>query len=126
MANVNYMIVEDEYFASERLVRMVSRIRPSYSAVARTEGVRESVEFLRGNAVDLIFMDVKLADGDCFDIFDQIRVDAPVIFITAFGEPGRDARGIDAIESLSKPLEEEELHRAVEKFERLSRERKAG
>lgn len=113
------MIVEDEFFASERLSRMVARLRPDYSVAVRTEDVAGSVAFLENNTVDLIFMDVKLADGVCFDIFDRLDIDTPVIFITAYGRLAEGALRANTIDCLSKPLEEESLQHAVEKFERL-------
>jgi DNA-binding LytR/AlgR family response regulator len=115
----DYMIIEDEFFSSERLRKMISTLRPSYNMVCHTESVEESVEWLRENKVDLIFMDVELADHNCFEIFSRVDVKTPVIFTTAYNEYAIRAFKVNSIDYLLKPYEEHELAAAIEKFETL-------
>src|SRR5690606_11767331 len=83
---MEYLIVEDERFAYEELKRMMTGLRPDYVAVNRTITVTGTIEFLKSNTVDFILMDIRLADGSCFDIFNHVEVVTPVIFTTAYDE----------------------------------------
>lgn len=114
---LDYMIIEDEFLSSERLRVMIAELRPSYNFVCQTETVDESVEYLKFNKVDLIFVDIELADYSCFEIFSRIKVDTPVIFTTAYNEYAIRAFKVNSIDYLLKPLEKNELMTAIEKFE---------
>lgn len=118
---IDYMIIEDEFFSRERLRKMVAALRPSYSPVCQTESVEDSVAWLEGHSVDLIFADVELADNNCFEIFSRVEVRAPVIFTTAYNEYAIRAFKVNSIDYLLKPYEEHELAAAITKFETLRR-----
>lgn len=117
---IRYMIIEDEYILGHRLERMISKICPSWTLSCRTAGVEESVEALRSHEVDLIFMDIELSDGSCFEIFDSIEVLKPVIFTTAYDDYALAAFRAYSIDYLLKPVGQDDLLRAVEKFERVT------
>lgn len=116
---IKYLIVEDERFAYEELKRMISRLRPDYQLVDRTETVEGTVVFLKENAVDLILLDIRLADGSSFEIFEQIEVTVPVIFTTAYDEHAIQAFKVNSVDYLLKPIEESDLNAALSKFEKL-------
>lgn len=116
---IRYMIVEDEYILGYRLERMITRIRPSWQLVCRTAGVEETIESLKTHETDLIFMDIELSDGNCFEIFDSMLVRQPVIFTTAYDEYVLQAFRADCIDYLVKPINQDSLQKAIEKLERL-------
>ncbi|HMU73115.1 MAG TPA: response regulator, partial [Ferruginibacter sp.] len=81
------LIIEDELPAANRLVKMLESIDSSIQVTNRIDSVEASVKFLQTDpAVDLIFMDIQLADGLSFDILSQVNIQTPVIFTTAFDE----------------------------------------
>lgn len=113
----DYMIIEDEFFAFERLRGMISEVRPAWSLTCHAESVDESVAYLSAHKPDLVFMDIELADQNCFEIFSRIDVPVPVIFITAYNEYAIRAFKVNSIDYLLKPLERGELVAAIEKFD---------
>lgn len=117
----NYLIVEDERFAYEEIKRMVEKLRPDYRLVNWTETVEQTVLFLKDNAVDLILLDIRLADGNCFEIFEQLDVATPVIFTTAYDEHAIRAFKVNSVDYLLKPIEEADLQAALQKFEQYYR-----
>ena len=117
------MIVEDETAAYENLADMLAGMDPSVDIVANTESVRQTARWLQANpAPDLIFMDIHLSDGLAFAIFEHARVDAPIIFTTAYDQYALDAFKVNSVDYLLKPIKPEELRRALDKFARWSRQ----
>lgn len=114
---IRYMIIEDEYLLGYRLERMLSVLRPSWQMACRTAGVEESVEALRAHEVDLIFMDIELSDGNCFEIFESIEVRQPVIFTTAYDEYALNAFKVNCIDYLLKPVTKNSLKEALDKLD---------
>lgn len=114
---MRYLIVEDERFAYEEIKRMVGKLRPDYQLCNWTETVEQTVLFLKNNTVDLILLDIRLADGSCFEIFEQIHVSAPIIFTTAYDEYAIRAFKVNSVDYLLKPIEEKDLEVALCKFE---------
>ncbi len=116
------LIIEDESAAAENLRAILSSIEPRIEVVAHCESVVESVDFLknRNSEVDLIFMDIHLADGDAFKIFERVEVALPVIFTTAYDEYALKAFKVSSIDYLLKPIKSEEVQRALDKLQRLS------
>ena len=80
---MKYLLVEDERFAYEEMKRMMEKLRPDYQLEAWTATVEQTVQFLKHHPVDLMLLDIRLTDGNSFDIFEQIQVTTPVIFTTA-------------------------------------------
>lgn len=108
------LIVEDERMAQAQLVRLLKTHFPDIEVVNATDSVRATVDYLSANpSVDLIFMDVELSDGECFDIFRQVPVRAQVIMTTAYDSYALKAFEAGSIDYLLKPIGEEALRRAV-------------
>jgi len=116
---MKYLIVEDERFAYEEVKRMISKLRPDYELEKQTKTVIDTIAFLKTSAVDLILMDIRLADGNCFEIFNHLEVSTPVIFTTAYDEHAIKAFKLNSIDYLLKPFNETELEAALIKFEKI-------
>jgi DNA-binding LytR/AlgR family response regulator len=111
------VIVEDELPASQKLVRLLKNSDKTIGIEAILESVESAVNwFLTHPAPDLIFMDIQLEDGLCFEIFEKFPVKAPVIFITAYDEYALKAFKVNSVDYLLKPLNEEELQKALGKY----------
>lgn len=115
---MRYIIIEDEQLASKRLRGLIEGLRPAYEFVAKFDSVESASISLPALNYDILFMDIQLADGISFDIFDQIDVQKPIIFTTAYDEFALKAFKTNSVDYLLKPIAEEELSAAIEKFER--------
>ena len=114
------LIVENEIPAADRIVRLVKRLDKSVTVIGMVETVEGAINFLQGEMhPDLILMDIQLDDGLCFEIFETIRVDTPVIFTTAYDEFTLKAFKVNSIDYLLKPIDEEALKGAILKYRRL-------
>jgi DNA-binding LytR/AlgR family response regulator len=114
------LIIEDETPAANRLSNLLKNIDEDIVIAGRLDSVESSVRFLQASTpVDLIFMDIQLADGLSFDIFNQVAITTPVIFTTAFDQYTLKAFKVTSIDYLLKPIDEDELQQAVEKYKRL-------
>ena len=115
------IIVEDETAAQLNLRSMLHSIVPDCEVVEVLESVEESVEyFSKGVDADVVFMDIHLADGDSFRIFQSVDIDIPIIFTTAYDEYALEAFKVNSVDYLLKPFKEEELRRALDKLQRLT------
>jgi two-component system LytT family response regulator len=115
------VIVEDETAAAANLRHMLQEIEPNVEVVDILESVEESVEFFsQPHEVDVVFMDIHLADGDSFRIFQSVNIDVPIIFTTAYDEYALQAFKVNSIDYLLKPYKVEELRAALEKLDRLT------
>ncbi len=115
------IIVEDELHNYRLLRGMVEKLRPEWEIVGWFESVKSSVAWLETNpAPDLIFMDIQLTDGISFSIFDQVKVESMVIFVTAYDEFALRAFKVNSIDYLLKPIKQDKLRIAIEKFENIS------
>lgn len=120
------IIVEDETAAVVNLRSMLVNIDPDVEIVEVLESVAEAVEsFSAHPEADVVFMDIHLADGDSFRIFQSVDVDIPIIFTTAYDEYALQAFKVNSIDYLLKPFKEEELRRALEKLDRLTTSERA-
>ena len=114
-------IVEDEAPAANRLSKLILNLYPGTEMIGRADSIESAVRFLSKNQnPDLVFMDIQLADGLSFDIFDQVQLTAPVIFTTAFDQYTLKAFKVNSIDYLLKPIDEGELQTAIEKHRQLS------
>jgi len=114
------IIIEDEIPAVNRLTKMLQSIGDEMEVVKKLDSVESSIRFLQSaENIDLIFMDIQLADGLSFDIFQQTEVKAPVIFTTAFDQYALKAFKVNSIDYLLKPIDENELQQAVDKYRLL-------
>ena len=114
------LIIEDETPAANRLTKLLQNISDEISIVNRLDSVESSVKYLQSaEGIDLIFMDIQLADGLSFDIFQQTTITTPVIFTTAFDQYTLKAFKVNSIDYLLKPVDENELQQAVDKYRQL-------
>jgi len=117
---MNVVIIEDEMPAVNRLTRMLHAISGDINVIKKLDSVEASVNYFRSPvSVDLVFMDIQLADGLSFDIFQQAELGAPVIFTTAFDQYALKAFKVNSVDYLMKPVNEKELEQAVAKYRSL-------
>lgn len=115
------LIIEDETAAAINLEALLRKVEPSLQIEAVLESVGESVEWLSSHPMpDLIFMDIHLADGESFRIFDRVEIDCPIIFTTAYDQYALEAFKVNSIDYLLKPITQIDLQRALDKLHRLS------
>lgn len=111
------LIIEDEKPAASRLEKLLTPHFPEVEFPENLDTISKAVRWFGENAApDLIFCDIQLADGISFEIFEKVKVTAPVIFTTAFDQYAIRAFQVNAIDYLLKPIDPAELARAVDKF----------
>jgi DNA-binding LytR/AlgR family response regulator len=111
-----YLIIEDEPLAARRLERLIRELEKDVILPPPIDTVQGAVQWLGENRPDLLFLDIHLADGLSFSIFDQVKVEAPVIFTTAYDQYALRAFRLNSVDYLLKPIEAEELSRALAKY----------
>ncbi len=121
---MRYIIIEDEQIAANRLRKLITELRPNYEFVTSLDSVEGASISLPVLKFDLLFMDIQLADGVSFEIFDHIPMKKPVIFTTAYDQYAIKAFKTNGIDYLLKPLDPTELEQAITKFESYVVERK--
>lgn len=115
------VIIEDETAAALNLESLLIHTFPYMNVVAQLESVTDTVEWFESHqAPDLVFMDIHLADGSAFSIFDKTDIKCPIIFTTAYDQYALEAFKVNSIDYLLKPVKEADLCRAVGKLENLS------
>jgi DNA-binding LytR/AlgR family response regulator len=121
------LIIEDEAPAARRLTALVKEIRPQAEILGQIDSVETAIEWCNNNPLpDLAFMDIQLADGLSFDIFEAVPVKCPVIFTTAYDEYAIKAFKVNSIDYLLKPIDKDELAKALDKFDELIQQPNAG
>ncbi len=111
------LIIEDEERAAKRLAKLITELDNSIEVLAQLDSVESVVEWYTFNDVpELLFMDIHLADGSAFEIFNQIKISQPIIFTTAYDEYAIQAFKVNAIDYLLKPIKKEEVKTAIEKY----------
>ncbi|MCS6955639.1 MAG: LytTR family DNA-binding domain-containing protein [Candidatus Calescibacterium sp.] len=114
------MIVEDELINARGIERMLGEVCPHSKILATLDSVESSIEWFSQNPQpDLVLMDIHLADGLCFEIFDRVQLISPVIFITAYDKYALNAFKVNSVDYLLKPLQKKELTNAIKKVESL-------
>lgn len=114
------IIIEDEFLTAQRLDSMLNRYDAAIEVEAILPSVAMAVDWLKTHtSPDLIFMDIHLEDGSCFDIFETINLDVPVIFTTAYDEYMVKAFKVNSVDYLMKPINSDELFSAIDKFKRV-------
>lgn len=113
------LIIEDEEAATRRLQKMIGEIDPEMDILAALDSIEASVRwFSNHTAPDLILLDIHLADGSGFELFEHIAIQQPVIFTTAYDQYALQAFKVNAVDYLLKPIKKRELQRALEKYQR--------
>ena len=114
------VIIEDESLAAEKLHSLLIQVDSRIEVLDVLESVLESINWFSQNAMpDLIFMDIQLDDGISFEIFDAIKIEAPIIFTTAFDKYAIRAFKVNSVDYLLKPIELESLQMAISKFKKM-------
>jgi DNA-binding LytR/AlgR family response regulator len=114
---MNVLIVENEKPTIVGLSRLLKKIDININIVGTTESVESTINWFQNNpSPELIFMDIQLDDGLCFEVFETIKLDIPVIFTTAYDEYMLSAFKVNSVDYLLKPIEESLLRSAIEKF----------
>ncbi len=116
---MNVLIIEDESVAAEKLESMLTEIDPTIEVLDKLGSIKESTKWLFKNNADLIFLDIQLSDGISFSIFDQIAVNTPIIFTTAYDQYAVKAFQLNSISYLLKPIRKTELADALKKYATL-------
>lgn len=118
---MNVIIIEDEKPAARRLSRLLAELGVDVSTMLHS--VDESIEWFQNNPQpDLIFLDIQLSDGLSFEIFDVVDVKSAIIFTTAFDEYALQAFKLNSIDYLLKPIDDEDLEKAVNKYQNFKPE----
>jgi two-component system, LytTR family, response regulator LytT len=116
------LIVEDEELAVKKLKKTLMSVDESADVVGETDSIKNTVTWLQNNpSPDLILMDIELADGQSFEIFNHTQVKSPVIFITSYDEYALKAFKVNSVDYLLKPVQKEDLHSALEKFREMKK-----
>jgi two-component system LytT family response regulator len=114
------IIVEDEVLAAQNLKGILNEIG-TLDIIASLESVNETVAwFTLKDSPDILFLDIHLADGSAFDIFDRVKINCPVIFTTAYDEYALKAFMVNSIDYLLKPIDINSVRRALDKYRRLT------
>ena len=114
------LIIEDEVLAAKALQKLLVEVSPETEVTAVLETVEESLEWFENNEMpDLLFMDIHLADGSAFSIFEKVDITCPVIFTTAYDEFALKAFEVNSIDYLLKPINKKDLKRALGKYKML-------
>ena len=114
------LIIEDETLAAQSLQKLISEVAPDTEVIGVLQSIEESVAWFDENPMpDLIFMDIHLADGSSFAIFDKTDITCPVIFTTAYDEYALKAFEVSSIDYLLKPINRNDLTRAMNKYNAL-------
>jgi DNA-binding LytR/AlgR family response regulator len=119
------VIIEDEELAARRLKSLIAECDPRIEVIATLESIADSVQWFKQNpSPDLIFLDIHLEDGLSFAIFDEVKINVPIIFTTAFDEYAIKAFKLKSIDYLLKPILKDDLGRAIDKFRNWGTEKK--
>ncbi len=118
------VIIEDERLIAERLKSLVLSCKDDFKIAALLPSVNKAKEWFKDNSPpDLIFLDIQLNDGTCFDVLKSLENSPPVIFTTAYHEYAMKAFKFNSIDYLLKPIDKEELENAIMKFNSLRQEK---
>jgi DNA-binding LytR/AlgR family response regulator len=116
---MHILIIEDEPRAAGQLQRMLKTCSFDFQTLGIIDTVEDAVHWFQEHpAPDLVFMDIQLADGLSFEIFQKTNVEAPIIFTTAFDEYAIQAFKVNSIDYLLKPIQKEDLNPALDKFKK--------
>lgn len=119
--NLRIILIEDEAATARNLEFILKEINPGIEVIVTLQSITESVDWLNGNNsdYDLIFSDIRLSDGLSFEIFKQIEIRKPVIFVTAYNDYAIEAFRNNGIDYVLKPFDTEEIQRTLLKYNTL-------
>lgn len=118
------LIIEDEHLAADVLCKIVKEIEPDVEILTVLQTVEDSVEWFETHETpDLVFLDINLADGSSFLIFEKVDIKCPIIFTTAYNEYALKAFKVNSIDYLLKPISKEDVYKAMTKYRNLTGEK---
>ncbi|HKK78037.1 MAG: response regulator [Bacteroidetes bacterium] len=118
---MNVLIIEDEEAAARRLEKLVLGLEAQTTVLAKLDSIESVLNWLEQHELpDLVFMDIHLADGSSFEVFNHVKIDCPIIFTTAYDQYAIQAFRVNAVDYLLKPIKREELRAALDKYQRQS------
>jgi two-component system LytT family response regulator len=119
---MNTLIIEDELPTANRLKSLLAGIDDNIEIIDILPSIKKTVQWLNNNiSPDVIFMDIELLDGRCFEIFKQIKISSPVIFTTAYDQFALKAIKLNALDYLLKPIDKSELKETLEKLKKTQK-----
>src|SRR5882757_4619884 len=117
---MNIIIIEDELKAARSLENMIAEVRPQAKVITQLQSIESSIKYLTENKQpDLIFMDIQLSDGLCFEIFKSVKITCPIIFCTAFDEYSLEAFKANSVDYVLKPFSKSDITDAFKKVDEL-------
>jgi len=117
---MNAIIIEDEVLSAKRLKNLLNEISPMLKVEQVLDSIEASVKWLKTHQhPTVIFMDIQLSDGICFEIFKQVEIKTFVIFTTAYDEYALDAFKVNSIDYLLKPIDKDFLVRSLNKLNEI-------
>lgn len=116
---MNILICEDEAPARKQLIRFINMVQPEATIIATVDTGKEARKYIEKEDLDLIFLDIELADGPCFETLDDLQFDIPVIFTTAYDEYALKAFELNSVDYLVKPITRKSISGAFQKLDNL-------
>ena len=117
---MNIIIIEDELKTAKSLENILADLRPEAKLIGQYQSIEDSVTALtEGPQPDLVFMDIQLADGLCFEIFKSVKISCPVVFCTAFDEYSLEAFKSNGVDYILKPFSKDDIKEALKKVDEL-------
>ena len=118
---MNALIIEDEKAALRNLKALLAEAAPGIIVVGEIDSIHDSIEWFQTSAMpDVVFLDIHLADGSAFEIFEHVSITCPIIFTTAYDEYALRAFRVNSIDYLLKPINRPDLQRALDKLNRFT------
>jgi len=113
------LIIEDEKHTANRLISLLKNYQNDIEILDVLDSVKSAVDWFSAHRQpDLIFQDIELNDGQCFEIYQQIKTEAPIVFTTAYQQYALRAFELNSIDYLVKPYDKKDIKRVMEKFEK--------
>lgn len=117
---MNVLIFEDEKPTANRLINLLKECEHDIKVAGVLGSVKAGISWFRENEIpDLIFQDIILSDGTCFDIFDAVEINVPVIFTTAFSEYALQSFRVNSVDYLLKPYDIKDIERALQRLKKI-------
>jgi len=114
------LIIEDEIFASQHLEKLIKKYDAGISILTKLDSIKKTVKWFEENKQpDIVFLDIQLADGLSFEIFERTQIDSPIIFTTAYNEYAIKAFKVNSVDYLVKPIDFKDLAGAIDKLKKL-------
>lgn len=116
------LLFEDERHSAERLIQLLHMCLSDINILNIIESVEEGIKWFSNphKYADLVFMDIQLSDGNCFELFERVSIKTPIIFTTAYDSFALQAFKVYSVDYLMKPIDIKDLQRAIEKFKHFT------